>query len=392
LNDKTEKKEMVVLDKARLPYNTRLNDKFGIDLTAWQTLCNVTFPSAKSAEIVISALRYCQARKLDVFKRPVHIVPMWSSLEKAMVETIWPGISELRTTAFRTNQFAGMGPTEWGPDITKVFTGKVDKGYGSKKEQVDVEVELTFPEWCRIDAYRVVNGERVLWAGPTVYWEETYAKQGRTNLPNAMWQQRPRGQLEKCSEAATLRRVFPEEIGSDYSMEEMEGQVYAGTGPIIEHETAGPKPSAEEGKTQPLDAYEIGRLARDSGDEAPDGMDSADYRKWKEGWNHRDAELSKQEEERREKQGEQQATEESNQADEKEPQSTEQPSLDMGGDDALTDYELEIRDALAAALDSAEVEDIEAKYHKAGAGQVKHPELVEDWINEKRETLKKVKS
>jgi hypothetical protein len=98
----------------------------------------------------------------------------------------------------------------------------------------------------------------------------------------------------------------------------------------------------EERKTQPLNAYEVGRLARDSGDEAPDGMGSEDYRKWKEGWNHRDAELAKQQE--------QPAAGENNQADEQKPQSTEQPSLDINGDDALTDYELEIRDALGPRL------------------------------------------
>jgi len=33
---------------------------------------------------------------------------MWSIVAGKMIETVWPGISELRTTAFRTGQFAGM--------------------------------------------------------------------------------------------------------------------------------------------------------------------------------------------------------------------------------------------------------------------------------------------
>ena len=42
---------------------------------------------------------------------------------------------------------------------------------------------------------------------------------------NAMWQKRPRGQIEKCAEAAALRKAFPEELGNDMTREEMEGQV-----------------------------------------------------------------------------------------------------------------------------------------------------------------------
>jgi hypothetical protein len=36
-----------------------------------------------------------------------------------------------------------------------------------------------------------------------------------------MWEKRANGQLEKCAEAAALRRAFPEELGSDYSIDEI---------------------------------------------------------------------------------------------------------------------------------------------------------------------------
>src|SRR6185369_500402 len=39
-----------------------------------------------------------------------------------------------------------------------------------------------------------------------------------------MWQERPEGQLEKCAEAAALRRAFPEEIGNELTAEEMTGK------------------------------------------------------------------------------------------------------------------------------------------------------------------------
>ncbi len=58
----------------------------------------------------------------------------------------------------------------------------------------------------------------------TVFWEETYARVKKSEMPNEMWQKRPRGQLLKCAKAASLRAAFPEETG-DYTAEEMAGKV-----------------------------------------------------------------------------------------------------------------------------------------------------------------------
>lgn len=191
----------------RLPYHPMVEERFGIDRASWKALVEAIFPNATSVESVILALSYCKARRLDPFKRNVHIVPIWSKDAGGMVDTIWPGIGELRTTAFRTREYAGRDDTEYGPDITM----KV----GSK--------EVTFPEWARTTVYRMVAGQRVAFAGPRVYWLETYANYKRgDDTPNEMWADRPRGQLEKCSEAAALRAAFPEEIGSDYIPEEVQ--------------------------------------------------------------------------------------------------------------------------------------------------------------------------
>lgn len=203
----------VAVYQPRLAMPAEASD-FGVDAQAWRVLVDATFPAAKSAAAVMMALAYCKERGLDPFKRPVHIVPVWSSEKQAEIETVWPGISELRTTGMRTGAYAGMDAAAWGPDKSAAF--KSDKG-----EQFSV----TYPEWCQVTVYRLVGAHRVPFPGPRVYWMETYAhEKKRSEAPNYMWRQRPRQQLEKCAEAAALRRAFPEELGGEYAAEEMEGQ------------------------------------------------------------------------------------------------------------------------------------------------------------------------
>lgn len=215
----------------RLPYHEAIGDRFQIDRTGWKALTEAVFPNAKTIDSVVMALAYCKARKLDVFKRPVHIVPMYSSVLRQMVETVWPGISELRTTAFRTGQYAGMDAAIFGPDVVDhLFEGvNGDKG--------NIMATVTFPLWCQVTAWRMLSGQKVAFVSPKIYWREAYARIGKTEVPNDMWQKRPYGQIEKCAEAAALRRAFPEEIGNDYAAEEMEGQALAHEG----MHTAAPK-------------------------------------------------------------------------------------------------------------------------------------------------------
>ena len=202
-----DKTKTLMLRGPRLPYHPLVEERFGIDRASWKALVEAIFPNATTVESVLLALSYCRARKLDPFKRNVHIVPIWSESMGAMVDTIWPGIGELRTTAFRTGEYAGRGATAVGPDITQTVG----------------TVEVTFPEWAQVTLYRMVNGQRVEFCGPRVYWLETYAPQSRTNKsPNKMWATRTRGQLDKCAEAAALRCAFPEEIGGDYIPEEVQ--------------------------------------------------------------------------------------------------------------------------------------------------------------------------
>lgn len=201
--------QLPTISPPRLPYHPAIQERFGIDVSQWRALVEAIFPNATSTESVILALSYCRARRLDPFKRNVHIVPIWSKERRCYIDTIWPGIGELRTTAFRTGEYAGRGATVFGDDV---------------KQKVG-SLELTYPEWAQVSVFRIVKGQRVEFSGPRVYWIETYANIKRDDdTPNDMWATRPRGQLDKCAEAAALRSAFPEECGGDYIPEEVQHQ------------------------------------------------------------------------------------------------------------------------------------------------------------------------
>lgn len=226
------------ISEPRLPYHPGLEDRFGIDKTSWRALVESTFPTATSQSSVILALSYCKARQLDVFKRVVHIVPIWDKNRKCMVDTVWPGIAEYRTTAFRTGVYAGKDATEVGPILSEKVGGK----------------NITFPEWMRITVFRIVVGERTAFPGPCVYWKETFAST-KDGSPNSMWGTRPFGMLEKCAEAAALRCAFPEELGGEPIAEEV-GRMWHGRASVDAESTPVsdgmiPKPAALPKPTTP---------------------------------------------------------------------------------------------------------------------------------------------
>ncbi|MDR3464198.1 MAG: phage recombination protein Bet [Beijerinckiaceae bacterium] len=214
----------VSFNNLRLPYDDVFAEGFGIDNIRWKVLIDTVYPAAKTVESIAMALSYCKARNLDVFKRPIHIVPMWSSAANKMIETVWPGIAELRTTAARTGEYAGCGAAEFGPEREQHFSGKFDNWENGKKNGTYTKDEtVVFPDWCQITVRRIIKGHLVDFVGPKVFWLESYGRVGKTDVPNDMWCKRPFGQIEKCAEAAALRRAFPEEIGNEYTAEEMEG-------------------------------------------------------------------------------------------------------------------------------------------------------------------------
>lgn len=172
----------------------------------WKVLKETIYPDAAD-ESILMAVDYCKVRHLDILKKPVHIVPIWNEKKGKMVDSVWQGISELRTTAMRTKEYAGIDETVYGEEVTQDVHG----------------VTVTFPKYAQVTVYRNIAGQRVAFVGDKVFWLENYAKK-KGGAPNAMWQQRPYGQIAKCAEAAALRKAFPEEIGNDYTAEEMEGK------------------------------------------------------------------------------------------------------------------------------------------------------------------------
>ena len=238
----TSKGHLGALKPPRLPYHEAVAERFGIDRAGWKALVEAIYPNAETADAIVMALSYCRARNLDPFKRPVHIVPMWSTVAGKMIETVWPGISELRTTAFRTGQYAGMPAPKFGPTIERTFKGQAGRGKAKGQER---SLTLQFPEWCRVTITRELAGKERSFVGPKVYWCEAYAKWADTDVPNEMWAHRPVGQLEKCAEAGALRRAFPEEIGNALTAEEMEGQ------PTLDGAAHAPEKSKPESVTPP---------------------------------------------------------------------------------------------------------------------------------------------
>ena len=199
-----------------LPANiqTALTER-NIDTAVWTTLQNSVFPGAKDESILL-AIDYCKARKLDILKKPCHIVPMSvtdaKTGNKNWRDVIMPGIYEHRITAFRTGQMAGQDEPVFGDTVT--FRG------------------IEAPEWCRVTVYRFINNERCAFSH-TEYFSEACAttKEGK---PNSMWSKRPRGQLAKCAEAGALRKAFPDELGGVITADEVNEE------PINQHSAATP--------------------------------------------------------------------------------------------------------------------------------------------------------
>ncbi len=201
------------------PKLSELLVKREVDEFTWRALTSSVFPGAKP-ESILMAVDYCRARKLDILKKPVHLVPMKvdnkQTGQSEWRDVVMPGIAEARITAARTGEYAGQDEPEFGPMI---------------------EIEgIQAPEWCKVTVYRIVMGTRC----PTSHREFFTEAVGRKadGTINSMWRKRKHGQLAKCREAGALRKAFPDELGGTYFAEEMEGQVVEVSAPAATALTA----------------------------------------------------------------------------------------------------------------------------------------------------------
>jgi phage recombination protein Bet len=195
----------------------------GIDEAQWNTLTSSLFPGAK-VDSVLMVIDYCRARKLDPMKKPCHIVPMEVRQGRDYVwrDVVMPGIYELRTTAMRTELYMGHDKPE---------NGALIEGFG-----------VTAPEWCEYTVYRwhPLSGTKVPYTARVFFEEVVALKDGKAN---SRWRRAPRQMLEKCAEAAALRKAFPDELGGEQTKEEMEGRVIDAavidetTGELIEEQS-----------------------------------------------------------------------------------------------------------------------------------------------------------
>lgn len=195
----------------------------GIDEPTWLALCNSVYPGA-SSESILMAVDYCQARGLDVMLKPVHLVPMSVKTGQkdgsgkdiyANRDVAMPGIGLYRIQASRAGDYAGAEEPEFGPEVTKTFRHE----YSGKV----TEKTITYPAWCKYTVAKLI-GDRIVKFSAKEFWLENYATQSRfSELPNAMWEKRPYGQLAKCAEAQALRRAWPD-IGQEPTAEEMQGK------------------------------------------------------------------------------------------------------------------------------------------------------------------------
>jgi len=217
------KQNLPVVAPPRLPYDPRIKERFGVDASDWKAIVEAIFPSAKTSGAVVLALAYCKATRKDIFKRCVHIVPIWDKERRCEVETVWPGIADHRTTAFRTGLYAGHDEIKHGPMISKTW------------QDGDGDVSVTFPEWSQLTVYRFVHEQRCAFPGPVVYWLETYAAK-KNDAPNSMWRDRPIGMIDKCAEAAALRGAFPEELGDEFTESEASSRFLNGRAAVVVEE------------------------------------------------------------------------------------------------------------------------------------------------------------
>ncbi len=95
------------------PKLSELLVKREVDEFTWRALTSSVFPGAKP-ESILMAVDYCRARKLDILKKPVHLVPMKvdnkQTGQSEWRDVVMPGIAEARLLQRRPGAPPDPGP------------------------------------------------------------------------------------------------------------------------------------------------------------------------------------------------------------------------------------------------------------------------------------------
>ncbi len=217
--------------------NNQTTDVATVDRHQWATLQNSLFPGATD-DAIRMVLSYCKARGLDPMKKPCHIVPMKVKLpngKEQWRDVVFPGIYELRTTAQKTGDYMGQDDTEFGETIEM---------FG---QEVPSTAKVTVHRW------HDKSGQRVSFSATARFSEYCGTKVwDNVEKLNQRWSKAPFQMLEKCAEAAALRKAFPDELGGEMAAEEMDAASPPPAEPRGKPPTQKPQSTVIDGKAEPV--------------------------------------------------------------------------------------------------------------------------------------------
>jgi len=247
-----------------------------IEEPLWQILTDSIFPTATDPNVIWLAYELCKYRKLDIMRRPYHVMRVWSSAAGREIEQLVAGINELLVTATRTGEFAGVDPPVYGPWITETFVGRRKRRERDQETWADVEVTISYPETISITVYRYVQGNRCAFVMP-IRWREEYQRVGPTQLPNDTWTKRSIDQAQKVALAASLRVAFSDVCTDD--PEDLSVAARPGEAEIIDQEPERVQPAdkIEPQKVEPPHDAETGELL---GPHELVGIENEDWQQW----------------------------------------------------------------------------------------------------------------
>jgi len=115
-------------------------------------------------------------------------------------------IDGLRLIADRTGLYAG--------NLAATFEGRQELSYYD--DYAKKHVSMSVPVKATVTVLKIVQGEPRQFSA-SVYWDEYYPGDRRGH----MYRKMPHRMLEKCAEAAALRKAFPADMSGLYTKDEM---------------------------------------------------------------------------------------------------------------------------------------------------------------------------